>query len=163
MTLTTHSIIAAALTKPLVASNPAFILIAAIISHYLSDAIPHWDYPLESIEDLEDSNKRHWGKDKKAILKDIRHFALDGFLGAALVLLIIRPNTTQQWTWALLAIIGGCLPDFLQGLSMLKLKFLRPHQKLHDFMHAKIRLGPYPRFGIPLQILIYMIALYFLF
>lgn len=163
MTLTTHSIIAAAVTKPLAAAHPAFILIAAIASHYFSDAIPHWDYPLGSIEDIEDSEKRHWGTNKRAIMKDIKRFALDGFLGAALVLLVIRPNTTEQWTWALLAIIGGSLPDFLQGLSMLKLPFLRPHQRLHDFMHAKIRLGPYPRFGIPFQALIYMIALYVLF
>ncbi|MDP3769529.1 MAG: hypothetical protein Q8R40_01150 [bacterium] len=163
MTLTTHSIIAAAVTKPLAAAHPVFIIIAAIASHYLSDAIPHWDYRLGSIEDIEDSSKRHWGNNRRAIMKDVQHFALDGFLGAALVLLVIRPVTMQQWIWALCAIIGGCLPDFLQGLYMLKLSFLRPIQKFHDLMHAKIRLGPYPRFGIPFQVLIYMTALYFLF
>ena len=162
MTLTTHSIIAAAVTKPLAAANPAFIFIAAVISHYLSDAIPHWDYRLSSIEDAEDSDKRHWTHNRNTIINDIRRFAFDGFLGAGVVLLIIRPVTREQWIWAILAIIGGSLPDFLQGLYMLKLRFLKPHQRLHDLMHSKIRLGPYPRLGIPFQALIYASALYFL-
>ena len=49
MTLTTHSLIAAAVTKPLAAANPLLIFAAAFASHLIADAIPHWDYPLASL------------------------------------------------------------------------------------------------------------------
>ncbi len=160
MTLTTHSIIAAAVTKPLAAMNPLIAFTVAIASHYLSDAIPHWDYQLTSIENKEDKENRHFGSSRSAVIKDISSMALDGFLGAAIVLLVVHPVTTHQWLWALAAIIGGCLPDFLQGLYMLKLRFLRAHQRLHDMFHTNIRLGPYPLFGISFQIVIVATALY---
>ena len=159
MTLTTHSIIAAAVTKPLARMHPAFILIAAVTSHYLSDAIPHWDYKIVSLENPEDKEKRHLTKDHNLISQDIRNFAIDGFVGAAIVLLVIRPVTQQQWTWAVLAIIGGCLPDFLQGLYVFKIKSLGLHQIFHDLFHTKIQLGPYPMLGIPMQAAIALIAL----
>ena len=162
MTLTTHSIIAAAITKPLMRVHPVFIFLVAVASHYASDAIPHWDYQVASIENPQDKEHRHWRRNRATILKDIIHFALDGFLGAAIVLVIIRPVSAQQWTWAGLAIIGGCLPDFLQGVYMLERKFLRLHQRFHDICHTNIRLGPYPLLGIPFQILIGAAALYML-
>ena len=163
MTLTTHSIIAAAVTKPLAAMNPLIAFVVAIASHYLSDAIPHWDYQLTSVEDKEDKEKRHFGNNRNAIIKDVSSMALDGLLGATIVLAVVQPTTLHQWMWALAAIIGGSLPDFLQGLYMLKLKFLRPHQRLHDIFHTNIRLGHYPLFGIPFQHVITAIALWVLF
>ncbi len=159
MTLTTHSIIAAAVTKPLARMNPLIALIVAIATHYLSDAIPHWDYKILSIEN-ETSENRHLGSNRKAITKDIFHFALDGFLGAAIIILITRPATLQQWLWVMAAVIGGCLPDFLQGLYVLKLRFLRLPQKFHDMFHTNIRLGAYPLFGIPFQVIIAAISAY---
>ena len=162
MTLTTHSIIAAAVTKPLAAMNPLLAFAIAIASHYLSDAIPHWDYPLQSIENPEDKENRKWGSGRSALIKDISSMAVDGFLGVGIVLAVVRPVTAQEWIWVIAAIVGGCLPDFLQGLYMFRLKFLRPHQWLHDIFHSNIRLGPYPLFGIPFQLIIAVIALYIL-
>ncbi len=162
MTLATHSIIAAAVTKPLAAAHPILILITAIATHYLSDAIPHWDYKLKSIENPEDKEHCRWGTNRTAIAKDISRMAFDGISGAAIVLLAVRPVTREQWLWVLAAIIGGCLPDFLQGIYMLKLKFLRFHQTLHDLFHTNIRLGGYPLIGIPFQLAIAAIALFIL-
>lgn len=162
MTLTTHSIIAAVVTKPLLHTHPILIFAAAILSHYLSDAIPHWDYQLESLSDEENADKRAWSKDWHVLGRDILHFAFDGFLGAAIVLLIARPVSREDWVWIIFSVIGGCLPDFLQGLYVLKLRLLKSHQRLHDFMHAKIRLGPYPLIGIPFQLAISLLSLYFL-
>lgn len=162
MTLTTHSIIAAAVTKPLAAMNPALAFVVALVTHYLSDAIPHWDYPLKSIENPEDKETRTWGSSRNAIIRDVSSMAFDGILGAVIVIVVTRPTGAHEWTWVIAAIIGGCLPDFLQGLYMFKLKFLRPHQWLHDMFHTHIRLGPYPLVGIPFQLIIAAIALYFL-
>jgi len=160
MTLTTHSIIAAAVTKPLAHMNPLIALIVAVGTHYLSDAIPHWDYKILSIENAEDKENRHFGSNKRAIAKDIFHFALDGFLGAGIIILITLPATLQQWLWVGAAVIGGCLPDFLQGLYVFKLPFLRLPQKFHDMFHTDIRLGAYPLFGIPFQLAIAAISAY---
>ena len=159
MTLATHSIIATAVTKPLMRVHPVLILLVAIASHYLSDALPHWDYKIVSLENPEDKENRRFGKNRNAIMKDIRNFAIDGCLGAAVVLVAVRPATSQQWIWAICAIIGGCLPDFLQGVYIFKIKALRLHQNLHDIFHTKIRLGAYPMLGIPFQALIVLVAL----
>ena len=142
--------------------HPIFILVAAIASHYLSDAIPHWDYKIVSLDNPEDKEHRRFRSDRKAIIHDIRNFAIDGFLGAAIVLIAIRPATTQQWMWAIAAIIGGCLPDFIQALNIFKVPFLRATQKFHDIFHTDIRLGAYPLFGIPFQFVIVFAALTFL-
>ena len=162
MTLTTHSIIAAAVTKPLMRMHPVLIFAVAMATHYLSDAIPHWDYKVLSLENAENNEKRRIVNNRKLIMTDIRNFAIDGFLGAIVVLLIIRPVTVQQWTWAGLAVVGGCLPDFLQALHVLKLPLLRLHQKFHDIFHTNIRLGSYPLLGIPFQAAIVAIALFVL-
>ena len=160
MTLATHAVIAAAVTKSLMHAHPALTFAVAFASHFLADAIPHWDYKLVSLENPEDSEKRRFGRNRSALIRDVKNFTLDGFLGAGIVLLFVRPVTREQWIWAILAIVGGCLPDFLQGLYVLKIKFLQRHQKFHDMLHTNIRLGPYPLIGIPFQAVIAMIALY---
>lgn len=162
MTLTTHSIIAAAVTSPIAHLHPALTFVVALASHYLSDAIPHWDYRLESIGETKDADKREWSHSRNTLLRDIARFSADGFLGAGIVLLIAWPTTQAEWLWTASAIIGGSLPDFLQGLYMAKLRFLKPHQRVHDFIHSAIRLGPYPLIGIPFQLAIALIALWYI-
>ena len=159
MTLATHMVIAAAVTKKIALRHPLMGLCAAIISHYLSDAIPHWDYPLHAAKDPEDIKKRRWSTDRTLLWRDLCHVGTDVLLGAAVVLLAIRPATSAQWLWAISAIIGGTLPDFLQGLYMSGARFLLPLQRFHDRMHAKIRLAPYPLIGIPFQVLIFLLSL----
>ena len=162
MTLTTHSIIAAAVTRPLAHLHPALTFAVALASHYLSDAIPHWDYKLESIHKTEDVDARAWSHNPRMLLRDIARFSADGLLGAGIVLLVTWPVTPREWLWAGSAIVGGSLPDFLQGLYMARARFLKIHQRAHDFMHSDIRLGPYPAIGIPFQLAIAFAALWFL-
>lgn len=160
MTLATHSIIAAAVTRPISHIHPLLTLVVAVATHYLSDSIPHWDYRITSIENIEDKDSRHLGTNRKAIIHDIRNFAIDGFLGLAIVTAITRPMTTEQWLWVLASVVGGCLPDFLQGLYVLKLKFLKLLQRFHDLFHTNIRLGPYAPIGVPFQLIIALAAIY---
>ncbi len=162
MTLATHIVIAAAVTKNIASRHPVLGFFAAIASHYLSDAIPHWDYSLRATEYNEDMEKLRWGRNRALMWRDLRHFALDGFIGAAVVLIAIRPVSAAQWTWAGLSIVGGVLPDFLQGLYFLGMRFLLPLQRFHDLAHTKMRLGPYPLIGIPFQALIFLLAVFVL-
>lgn len=165
--LTTHIVIAAAVAKPFAHYHPAAGFFAALASHYLADAVPHWDYAMHAIETKDDAEKLHWDGEKARVFRrrarrDILHFAVDGLAGVSIILLLIRPIASDQWLWAAAAIIGGTLPDFLQGAYLSGATFLKPLQCFHDFCHTKIKLGPYPLIGIPLQLIILLAVGYFL-
>lgn len=162
MTLSTHIVIAAAVTKPFLYANPILGFLAGLASHYLSDAIPHWDYSLRSLSADTPAEKRKFSS-KTDFLFDVKKMAFDAMLGCAVVLLIMRPSSFSEYFALSLAVIGGTLPDFLQGLYYTrKMEFLEPLQKFHDRIHTKIKLGPYPLLGIPLQLIFFLSALAFL-
>ena len=155
MTLTTHSVIAAAITRPIMHSHPALIFLVGVASHYLSDAVPHWDYSLGSVVQS-DNHKRHLDWHGSPGLTAFVKICLDFFLGFGIVFLVVRPDSTQKFLWAGLSVFGGVLPDLLQGVNLtLKSHPLWPLQRFHDFCHTKIRLGPYPLIGIPFQLAIF--------
>src|SRR3989338_4314192 len=163
MTLTTHIAIAAAVTGPIAHIHPALTFIVALTSHYLSDAIPHWDYELRSPEKDELARVKKISVHHPEFGRDFIKMSLDGTLGLALMWFIIGPVSFENIIWIGLAAVGGCLPDFLQGVyTILDLKFLAPLHPFHHLIHTKIRLGPYPLLGVPFQFLILFIAIYFL-
>jgi hypothetical protein len=164
MTLATHIVIGAAVARPLMAFNPGFAFLAAFISHYLADAIPHWDYNLDSIADRDEDLKKHWVITRASLSRDITHAALDAFLGTAFIFTFFPPTSLETFLWAAATIMGAVLPDFLQGLFMIRRpSWMYPIQKFHTIMHTKIKLGPYPLIGIPFQCIIFIFFLYFLF
>jgi len=166
MTLTTHIIIAAAITKPLAAYHPILTFAAAVISHYLSDAIPHWDYSISSFQQKNGEKNPHlirWPFGTKPFWQDLFYFALDGMLGVAILYALLRLQTREDLLFFAAIVIGSTLPDFLQGLYFTRyFDFLKPLQNFHDTIHTKIKLGPYPLIGIPFQILIVLAAFYLL-
>ena len=163
MTLTTHIAIAAAITKPFIKQHPILAFFVAIASHYLSDAIPHWDYRLGSLAGGENPDKREWQFKTHTFWEDFSRFAFDGFLGAGIAFLIIRPASLHEFFLWSLVVIGSCLPDFLQGVYYTrKAEFLKPLSHFHNRIHSKIKLGPYPLIGVPFQLIILFISLYFL-
>lgn len=166
MTLTTHIIIAGAVTKPLASFNPAFSFFAALASHYLSDAIPHWDYKVSGME-VDDLANNQLTSPQTLIRKGLPYILLDLFIGTLILYIFFQPHTPSEVIRFALTVLGGILPDALQGPYYFLKRFgrerwLRPIQKFHDLMHTKIKLGAYPRFGIPFQILIFLIFIAFL-
>ena len=162
MTLSTHIIIAAAITKPLVAQNPLFAFIISLASHYMSDAIPHWDYSLQSTVRDENTNHEKIIFTKKTFYNDLMRAGVDFAIGSIVVYVLFRPTTLNQYLFLIAIIAGSVLPDFLQGMYYgLHLKSIKIHQTFHDRMHTKIKLGPYPKIGIPFQLLIVIISLLF--
>lgn len=163
MTLTTHIIIASAVARPLAHAHPSFIFLAGLASHYLSDAIPHWDYKLGSIEIDENSKIKKMDPHHARFFTDIAKTVIDMALGIAITALIMQPESIQDALWFLIAALGGVLPDALQGVfAIFHFKFMRPFQKFHDFWHTKIKLGPYPKIGIPFQLAILLFSIWFL-
>lgn len=160
MTLTTHIIIAAAATKPIASVHPLLIFAIAIITHYLSDAIPHWDYSLSSIDSEVRHEERAWKFGDATFLRDIRNIALDGLLGTLFIALIAQPSSPNEFFWLFLTAAGSIFPDFLQGVYYTRrADFLRIIHHFHGFMHSKISLGPYPLIGIPFQAVILFAAI----
>lgn len=163
MILATHIAIAAAAAKPFAGSNPLVALLIGIVTHYVSDAIPHWHYPTRTLpKEKEEKMGWTWQGDTKTRMGDFLRFALDGGAGMAIVLLVATPTTAAAWWWVSAAAFGSVLPDVLQGIYFAGARFLTPHQIFHDRLHAGIKLDAYPWIGIPFQLAIGLAALYFL-
>ncbi len=135
MTLATHILVAGALTKPLAGSIPVSLIFAtALASHYLSDAIPHYDYKLISKDRLDPEHPK-LKKDWRLITIDLSRIFLDIALGTGLTYFLF-PSLPLFWV-----VVGAILPDALQPLFWLYKKFpIKQTQAFHDFMHAKLRL-----------------------
>jgi hypothetical protein len=163
MILAAHIVIAAAAAKPLIGANPLLAFLAAVLTHYIADAIPHWHYPTRTIAGKDERPlNRKWHGDRKTLAGDFLRFAADGFTGAALVFLIMRPLTSPEIWWLAAIAVGSVLPDALQGIYMAGGRSLALHQIFHHRIHSKIRLDAYPLIGIPFQAAIALIAIIFL-
>lgn len=159
MILVTHALIGAAAASPFGAAHPAVAFLIGYTSHLLTDAIPHWDYRLVSLGDQEKSDAFQWAFKDAAFRKDALRVALDFTVGAALVF-FLRP---EQSLPLLYAALGGMTPDLLQGIYFTGYApFLKPLQRIHDFFHTEIKLGPYPFIGVPFQIAIALAAVWIL-
>lgn len=158
MILATHVVIAAAITKPLAGLHPIIPFAAALASHYIADAIPHWHYPTDSIDERDNSEKKVWRRDRAALARDFLRFALDGAAGMAIAFFLTRPDLSGNLLWFAAVVSGSVLPDALQGIYMAGCHFLKSHQIFHDRVHSKIKLDVYPLIGVPFQIVIATIA-----
>lgn len=156
MTLATHIAIAGVAARSLVAVHPGLAVAAAIASHYLLDAIPHWDYSLRSLA----PENRHWKFSRASLRADLGRVILDGMIGISLLILLLWPRVLTDFLIIGLLTMGAILPDLLQGIYYTKkADFLKPLQCFHDWFHSKIQLGPYPAIGVPLQLILLTLIL----
>ena len=144
MTLATHILVAGAVAKPFIGRvNGLFIFIISIFSHYLADAIPHFDYKLLSIK-WNEEHKKSTSIDFKIhiIVLDLLNIAIDIAIGSALLFILVRPEITfANFVTYGLIILGGILPDALQPIFILWKRFpMNIIQDIHDFWHSKLRL-----------------------
>lgn len=139
MILTSHTIIgvAAASVFP---SHPIVAFSAALLSHYIMDAIPHWEYDLLSSEkDLNNplNNDIKIGKD---FFSDLRKVSVDIFTGIIASFLIFYFFGISKMPILILiaGISGGIAPDILQFVYF---KFRQePFKSLylfHYFIHNR--------------------------
>lgn len=156
MTLTAHSIVGASIAS-IMPSNPVLGFVAGFASHFLLDAIPHWDYSLVSSKRDGDNPMNDEIFTDKGSVFDLFKISFDGLLGVSISLLLFGvSNYNLVWTpiWGM---IGALTPDFLQ---LVYFKFWRgePMKSLHEFhvikIHAKEKFVNHPVLGISLQIAI---------
>ena len=138
MILATHAVVGAAVAR-LFPHYPLIGFLAAFASHYVLDAVPHWNYHLRSFRSTKETGRGRpdmtWGRDA---FVDLSRIALDGMLGVGLAFLIFRPQSWHDALITLLGIAGGVLPDALEFLYWkLGGKPLAFLQWMHHTIHFK--------------------------
>ena len=135
MILTNHAITGAALAS-LVPNEPLIGFSVGFLSHFVLDAIPHWDYKLGSKK--EDGNKMN---DDLAInrkfIKDILKIGTDGMTGLLLAYFLFCFYMKVSVFAVLCGAIGAMTPDALQFVYM-KWRYepLISLQRFHIWIHA---------------------------
>jgi hypothetical protein len=67
MILSTHAIVGGAVAS-LLPSHPVLVAVLGFASHFVIDAIPHWDYPLQSISVKPGADNRELKLDRRLLL-----------------------------------------------------------------------------------------------
>ncbi len=159
MTLGTHFVAGAYVG--LAVHNLPLAAVLGFSSHFILDAIPHWDYSLSSEEPGKNGQEKDFAMDKRFV-KDLFKLSLDIGIGVVVVAVLL-------WRAAPMAIIGaivggtfGVLPDLLQFVYFhYKWHFLRPLQWFHtSFMHAKTQLNDEIVLGVGSQVAIIVFLSY---
>jgi hypothetical protein len=148
MTLTTHSIVGAALASFL-AADPLAAAALAFASHFALDAIPHWDYPIASASVQPD--KAGAIKYDRALARDVAVIGLDALIGTAIGIALFA-SPANFWI-VLLGAGMAILPDPLQFLyGRFPREPLRTLQRFHVWIHTEQRLKGRPVFGLTTQL-----------
>ncbi|MCX6762927.1 MAG: hypothetical protein NT093_04070 [Candidatus Moranbacteria bacterium] len=120
MTLATHIITGTVIGTKL--NNPLAIASAAIVFHFLLDALPHGDYVNEK------STLRDWWKE-----------AISLSIGLSVAFFSIAAHGIPEWAILkniLIAIFFSLLPDATHFMyRFMKMNFLRPIKNFHESLH----------------------------
>ena len=148
MTLTAHAIVGAAVAS-VMPMHPVLGICAAFGSHFLVDAIPHWDYPMRS-----PFVNPQFGAPMKldrALLLDVISIGSDGLLGMILAIALFA--TPATWWLIAAAAAAGILPDPLQFVyAHFKHEPLISLQRFHLWIHTTNHLHGRVAFGVTSQI-----------
>jgi len=157
MTLTTHAIVGATLA----AAAPNYPILGFVVgfgSHYVLDAIPHWAYPVSSLEKDKDNSLNTKMVISKRSYKDLLLVGFDGICGLLFAFVILNGFYHQNLPMILMGALGGMLPDLLQFCYwMWKPKILKPFQMLHNWAHTNWRIDDKPVIGILSQLIIILV------
>ncbi len=171
MILSSHIITASAVAAPLLAQpfnfiNAIFIFLISFASHYILDAIPHWDYKLNSFVKVLDENGAYYGErklilQKKLLIKDLIKILFDFIVGLLAISLFF--DFLNVFIVGLI-IFASFLPDILQVCYAL-LKHSRPkilefERKFHHNVHGKRIFENKPILGIISQILTLLVIIF---
>ena len=160
MTLTTHAVAGAALTSAF-GFNPVIGFAVGLASHFLLDAIPHWDYKLKSAKIDEKNPLDSDFLINQEAIRDLVKISFDCLLGFVLAWLFFDTNGQGNLLALLAGAVGGVLPDALQFVYLnFRREPLVSLQRFHIvIMHVSLRLTN-PAYGVFYQGLILLLALF---
>lgn len=166
MVLTTHAIVGATISR-IFFTNSLFAFCAGFASHFVLDALPHWDYILYSKKKSENNPLDLDMVIGRSFLRDLFNIGLDFFIGIVASLFIFNFFfKTESVILTLFGAIGGIFPDILQFFYMkIRREPLVSLQKFHHFVHTsnKIRLKFILGSILQVAIILFFIGIYFLY
>ncbi|MEI6296859.1 MAG: hypothetical protein WCO84_04415 [bacterium] len=131
MILAPHIIIGVAVARTL-PDNLILAFSAAFLSHFIADAVPHWEYDLSKAIDPKYSEKIRINKE---FLWDFFRLSLDGLIGLFISFLLFYNGNTG---FIIAGCLGGIFPDILQFLyGKFKNRPLIVFKKFHDSVHSE--------------------------
>lgn len=159
MVLSTHLVIGGVLGRALSVS-PALAFAAGVVSHFILDALPHWDYQLGSTRDGATALDRNMDLSSRSFAFDLIKIGSDLAIGIVVLLAtgyLFRWPLGSSMFWGAL---GGILPDFCQFLYFkLRWPSLRALQRFHLWAHASRRLNDWRIFGPLLQVALVLVVI----
>jgi len=117
MILTPHLLVGAMLAS--LVDNLALAAVLALFSHYLLDAIPHYDYSVKNIKE------KNWQQSLPELLK----IALDFSIGIVLILFL-----TKNLSKTITVVSFAALPDIITFFKIIlpPNKILNAHHYIHN-------------------------------
>lgn len=138
MILCTHAVIGGAIAS-LFPSHPVLVAVAGFASHFVIDAIPHWDYPLQAISVKPGADNRRLRIDRSLLL-DLALIGFDACAGLAIAIWLFATSTTVGVV--ALGALAAILPDPLQfAHSLFPHEPLSSLQRFHGWIHSKRKLS----------------------
>jgi len=147
-------------------THPIVGFTLAFASHFLLDAIPHWDYPLNSYKTDESNHLNDDMPINKSFFIDLLKIGFDMLCGIFLVLMFFGFKggniSISNITWIpFIGLVGAVLPDSLQFVYWKwRHQPLIALQKFHLWVHAKKDFNNSPSTGVPFQIAIILIIVF---
>lgn len=153
MILSTHIVVGSAVASFL-PSHPLIGFTMAFVSHFLLDAIPHWDYKLKSRVSSDENPLDADLVINRYFIIDLFCIGIDILIGLILAIFVLGGAGQLSASAIVAGALGGTLPDVLQFAYMkIRREPLISLQKFHLWIHAKKRIYD-PLSGIIWQIVI---------
>ena len=160
MTLVTHAVVGTAVAS-IFPSHPVIAFLASFASHFISDAIPHWHYPVRSYSNDSVDPLNSDLLIGSHFFSDLLRIALDALTGLALSLFVFSQLGIPVLI-IMAGVIGSILPDPLQFLYWKwRHEPLTSLQRFHIWIHSKKDIDHKHFSGILSQIAIISIAILF--
>lgn len=153
MILSTHAIIGGSLGATL-GGSPLLALAIGIASHFVSDAIPHWHYPINEIrKKISPKNQSFFSYENS--FEELLLIAGECILGFIMIFLF-GLMAGQEPSLLIWGAIGGVFPDFLQFVYyfIYKKSPIAEIQRFHKWIHSKKNIDHKHLIGISSQALI---------
>ncbi len=151
MILASHIIVSGLLGTT--TQNYFLAAVFGFVSHYILDAIPHWDYFSDEFK-LRAKTEKSFIKNKK-FWQELINVALDILIGLGLLFIFLKYYKNPQIIPAIIGVAFGVLPDPLGLLYWItKWKFIKWNFDFQEFVHYSIHSKIDQKFwpGIAIQI-----------
>jgi len=143
--------------------NLGLIIILGLLTHFIMDKIPHWDYLWPGVKNFKKT------KNFNGLFSDLLKMAADGTFGFLIVFLASWHGNFLNFDYLPFIIFGvfiSLLPDITIGLSWLltgrATRYVRFLEKYHYFKENE-KEGKITFFNISTEILVIIIAIIILF